>query len=102
MKLHNAETVGVFACYLNRMLTHPCPELSFANDLADCALACSHATPQQQADGLPVGVQLALIAHPIQHLSQLCQCDQPEDDAQISTCFGPNCAPRAAIAQLLA
>ena len=41
--------------------THPGPELCLANDFAHSGLASGHAAPQQQADGLAVGVQLALV-----------------------------------------
>lgn len=56
---------------------YPGPEFSLANDFAHSALASCHAAPQQQADGLPAGVQLALVPCAVQHLSQLGQCDQP-------------------------
>ncbi len=57
--------------------TYPSPELRLANDFAHSALASSHATPQQKADGLAVGVQLALVPPPPQHLGQLSQSHQP-------------------------
>ena len=52
-------------------MTHPGPELCLANDFAHSGLAGSHATPQQQANRLAVGVQLALVPWPSQHLCQL-------------------------------
>jgi len=56
---------------------YPSPELCLANNFAHSALASSHATPQQKADGLAVGVQLALVPRAPQHLSQLSQSHQP-------------------------
>ena len=56
---------------------YPSPELCLANDFAHSALASSHAPPQQKADGLAVGVQLALVPPAPQHLGQLSQSHQP-------------------------
>ena len=70
---------------LHRISTHPSPEFSLTNDFAHSAFASSHAAPQKQADGLAVGVQLALVPPAPQHLCQLSQSHQPRQNTKTQT-----------------